>query len=133
MLFTSFSFACVYFFSVGFDLGVVIGRVVCFGCFGWLDNLLGLVVVLCLRLFAFRLCFSWWVVGLPFGGFCGCVFGHFGWLLWFVGYVCFVLFDCCLVVWFDFGLVVGCFVLVIDLICWFAGVCISSVVWVSGG
>lgn len=48
-------------------------------------------------------------------------------------YVCFVLFDCCLVVWFDFGLVVGCFVLVIDLICWFAEVCISSVVWVPGG
>lgn len=39
-----------------------------------------------------------------------------------MGYVCFVLFDCCLVVWFDFGLVVGCFVLVIDLICWFAEV-----------
>lgn len=50
-----------------------------------------------------------------------------------MGYVCFVLFDCCLVVWFDFGLVVGCFVLVIDLICWFAEVCISSVVWVLGG
>lgn len=84
MLFTSFSFACAYFFSVWFDLNVVIGSVVCFGCFGWLDNLLGLVVVLCLRLFTFRLCFSWWVVGSTLWW----VLRLCVWAFWVVALVC---------------------------------------------